>query len=304
MQIDKQQISQAPWVGIHSRAVRCAQNLKSAYGELLEVLIEVEAEEVFYQLEKTSLFRYCVDVLLLPKHTAYDFIDVVRTSKEIPALAQAVIEGRATISNARRVCSVITVENQAPWIDLVCECPQSTIQKCVAMAKPKSAVPEKLEYVSGDLLKIEFAVSEEWAELLKETKDLLSTRERRAVSTEEALFILMAENKKRDDPVKKAERALKRKSGARPIKPVHCAESSDAATSRNTSRYRPAHVEHEVDLRDQNQCAYVDQSGDRCKEKRWLHKHHIVEFSKGGAHSVENLETLCWGHHRMKHRVH
>lgn len=277
----------APWVEIHNRAIVCARNLKKAYRELLEVLIEVEENQIYFQLEKPSLYRYCVDCLLLPKHTAYDFIDVVRTSKEIPALAQAVIEGRATITNARRICSVITPHNQSEWINLVCECPQAVIQKCVAMASPKAAVEEKLTYVAESTLKLELGVSEDWATLLKETKDLMSTKERRAFSTEEALFILMTEFKTKNDPVKKAERAMKRK--------------QKTSGSKRRSRYRQAGVEHEVNLRDQNQCTYVDQNGERCQEKRWLEKHHIIEFSKGGTHEAANLETLCSAHHRMKH---
>ena len=168
--IENKMLRPDSWVETHNEAIRCARTLKRAYGELLKVLIEVERREIFYQFEKTSLYSYCVDILELPKHTAYDFIDVVRTAKTIPALAEAVIEGRTSISKARRVCSVITEKNQKEWIGLVCECSQSIVQRCVAMANPRAAVSESLNYVSSDVLEIKFAVSEGWAGLLKEPR--------------------------------------------------------------------------------------------------------------------------------------
>ena len=97
--------------------------------------------------------------------------------------------------------------------------------------------------------------------------------------------------------------------GAKEIEPandaspaVHVANNSlEKQTTKLRSRYRPKHVEHQVTLRDQNQCAYVNQTGKRCEAKRWLDKHHVHEFSEGGTHDPENLETLCFGHHKIRH---
>ena len=310
----------AEWVNFHNVAVRCARNLKSAYSDLLKALIDISEREIYFQFEVTSLHDYCVDVLDLPPQTAYDFTDVIRTSKLIPALAQAVISGRTTISKARRVCSVITVENQKGWIDLACECSQKIIKKAVAMANPRSIVPETLNYVSGDVLELRLAVSESWAELLADTKDLMSQGEQRAVSAEEALFSLMTAFKQKNDPVKKAERAKvrdeKQQSQEQESKVADTQTNDRESTEINadvarvrssgninsSARYRPRLVEYVVDLRDQNQCTYVDRYGRRCRAKRWLEKHHITAFANGGMHTANNLETLCSGHHRMKHQ--
>jgi hypothetical protein len=315
------------WSECHNRAVICVRNLRSAQSELLIALIEVEERKVYYQLEVTSLYLYCVDVLGLPMHTAYDFIDVIRTSKTIPNLAKAVIEGRTTITKARRICSVITIENQKTSIDLACECTQKIIQKAVAMAKPRAAAPESLNYISGDVLQLTFAVSEEWSILLNDVKDLMSQKFQRAVSTEEVLFKLMVECKSRNDPVMKAKRAQSRmkdgsanrriesagavaKKGTRREQSVNveekitrCEAFVNVEEKIARKRYRPLAIEHEVELRDQHQCVYTDRNGKRCASKRWLEKHHIREFAKGGEHSLENLETLCSAHHRMRHHA-
>lgn len=62
------------WVDVHNRAMACAKNLKLAYIDLLRVLIEIERDQIFYQLKTTTLHEYCVQILGLPTHTAYDII--------------------------------------------------------------------------------------------------------------------------------------------------------------------------------------------------------------------------------------
>ncbi|MBI2605974.1 MAG: HNH endonuclease [Deltaproteobacteria bacterium] len=42
----------------------------------------------------------------------------------------------------------------------------------------------------------------------------------------------------------------------------------------------------------------------RCEQKRWLQVHHIKPVSLGGGNTLENLTTLCSGHHRMRHVEH
>ena len=101
----------------------------------------------------------------------------------------------------------------------------------------------------------------------------------------------MGEYCEKNDPVEKAKRALAKQ---KPEKP----QENEAKTA---SRYRPAQVEHIVNLRDQSQCTYVDRTGVRCNSKRWLDKHHVLEFSKGGRHEPNNLETLCAAHHKIRH---
>ncbi|RYZ76702.1 MAG: HNH endonuclease [Proteobacteria bacterium] len=178
------------------------------------------------------------------------------------------------------------------------------------MANPRAAVAESMKYVSADVLELKFAVSEEWSELLNDVKDLMSQKKQRAVSTEETLFILMSEFKRKHDPVLKAERVQVKNAGRK-------AELAHADTkSTNTiahaaeptlvvapgKRYIPAASRHKIALRDSGKCSFVDRHGKRCGSGRWVQKHHVHHFADGGSHDVENLETLCWAHHVMKHR--
>jgi HNH endonuclease len=70
----------------------------------------------------------------------------------------------------------------------------------------------------------------------------------------------------------------------------------------NTQRARlNADVVHEISLRDKSQCTHVNSDGSRCRNRRWLHFHHIKEVENGGTNGIENLTTICSGHHRMLH---
>jgi 5-methylcytosine-specific restriction endonuclease McrA len=90
------------------------------------------------------------------------------------------------------------------------------------------------------------------------------------------------------DPVVKAERILTQKE-TKSLKHV----------ARHTDKI-PAHVLHQVHVRDRGQCTH-ETKGKRCETKRWIDIHHIKPRSEGGEHTLANLTTLCSAHHRMEH---
>jgi 5-methylcytosine-specific restriction endonuclease McrA len=55
-------------------------------------------------------------------------------------------------------------------------------------------------------------------------------------------------------------------------------------------------VRHQVNLRDQGKC-----DRENCEEQRWLDIHHIIPVNQGGQNTLENLRTLCRGHHKLEH---
>ena len=63
----------------------------------------------------------------------------------------------------------------------------------------------------------------------------------------------------------------------------------------------PAKIRHQVHLRDGGRCCYTDPKGRRCTSSRYLETHHIKEVSRGGENTLENLITLCSGHHTAQH---
>jgi hypothetical protein len=70
-------------------------------------------------------------------------------------------------------------------------------------------------------------------------------------------------------------------------------EEADTSPS---SRYISAPVRRAVHERDRGQCAYVDPTGRRCTETKWLEFHHLEPYGKNGDRSVNNVELRCRCH--------
>lgn len=67
------------------------------------------------------------------------------------------------------------------------------------------------------------------------------------------------------------------------------------------SRNIPAHVKREVWRRCGQACAFIDpKSGRKRGSRHALEIDHIVEWSKGGTHGVENLRLLCSAHNKFR----
>ena len=157
--------------------------------------------------------------------------------------------------------------------------------------------------------------------------DLESQRTRKASTQGEALVAALDAYLEKHDPLLKAERARDRE-----LKKVACQTSASGnpaefnvdsnalrfensvpsnapapvtghtnSPTNNKRTKLPAHIQHALDLRDGCQCTHIDEDGDRCEERRWLDSHHIIAKELGGPDTLENLTTLCSGHHRLTH---
>ena len=207
------------------------------------------------------------------------------------------------------------------------------IEKCVAGANPKELVRESAVYKTHDLLEFKLGVSEDFIEALTQVKDLLSQRDAKSVSSEEALLKIMREFIEKNDPVKKAQRAdLKREkheSKKRMSQLVPGTVKKSAAKIPIINSVAPKKRKpikrftlHAIALRDQNRCTFTsapdstpssrarsatipaaEAIGFRCDQKRWLDVHHIMPIHLGGSDEATNLTTLCKAHHKLIHRT-
>lgn len=160
---------------------------------------------------------------------------------------------------------------------------------------PQQAVQEKARYVTETRLELKLGVSEELMQKLRRAQDLISQKERRSATLEEALDAILISYLQKQDPVEKAKRfEVKTKS-----KDPNNAAASVLGT--HSRRYITAQTKHQVYLRDQGQCAHIDKENKRCESRRWLDIHHIIPISQKGTHATQNLITLCYNHHKQMH---
>lgn len=310
-------------VEIHQRALARAKTFRASEADLIESLREVEDDKTYRLFELTSVYAYATKQMKLSEDIACSLIAIMRKSRKVPELTQAIRAGAITSSKARKIVSVINESNKEAWLELASSESSRVIEKAVVAECPKLATRESLRYKTPERLELTLGVSEEWAAKLNRVKDLLSQKEQKPVSTEDALMSVMTEFMERHDPIAKAARSTSKTAAAKSLPTTRNSKDSgpNEGKNQNTSdcedspaeplsvpgrinfeRQRiPAQILHEVHLRDQHQCAHVNSIGVRCTSRRWIDIHHLKPVARGGTNEVENLMTLCREHHLQMH---
>src|SRR5688572_27470396 len=280
---------------IHQMAVDAAKGYQSSEVRLIEVLQIVNRARVYKTLGYTSLFTYAVEALGLPPERVYQLNAVAKKCDEVPALKQAIDDGVLNVSKARRITSVIEKGNPQDWIKKAATLPQRKLEKEIAKASPRSSVPTKTKPLNETDALLSLSISIEALEQLERLQEVLSQKEQRAVTLKDAIEAAARLALDKVDPLKRAKRSINRKMGK-----TKRADSPIFSSRRKSPRFIPASLKHQVTLRDRGRCT-KQVNGTRCPQTRWLDVHHVVPLSQGGKNELENLVTLCSGHHRMTH---
>jgi len=266
--------------------------------ELVAVLNKIETLKLHRTLGFASLFTYAVSALGLSEPVAYALMNVARKAREIRALHDALVAQKLSVSRASRIVAALTLANASALIEFAATHSQrETDQEVARLSDRKGEKPENLK------------IPAEVLELLKKARAVMASRKKRDIKLAEALKLVLEEFLDRHEPVRKAERALKR---AENLTTKNIKETRTRKRSVQTER--PAKVSkgrtaiaararHIVNARDQARCTFVDLTGNRCSSDRWLHTHHILPVSKGGGNEPANLTTLCSFHHDLVHQL-
>lgn len=292
---------------LHAKAVDRAAKYLVAEADLLSVIIEVDQARLHEKFGEPYLTPYCVKYLNLSSDVAAMFVRVARKSLQVPALKLAVHQG-LQLSKAKTIASVIDSGNSDEWILKAQTLTKEKLEREVASANPSAPKPEKAKPTGPDRVRIEFEVTFEEAEILKRARDLMSQKKNKNARIGETFVTALADWVERHDPVRKAERAEKRKAKAERTqnrKPnIEPAQNHESKPERHRSQDRssiPSEIIHQVNLRDQRACRQRMPDGTECGSRRWTDIHHIVHKQHGGADTLENLITLCRSHHRRLH---
>jgi hypothetical protein len=134
---------------LHERALQCAKDFVRLESELIDVLQEIEDKKAFIYFGFISLFQYAVGSLKLSESRSYELISIARKSKQVPELKEAISQGTINTSQARRIVSVITPENQSEWIRMSSSLSQRELEKKIVEVNPKQAVKDKMTYIQS-----------------------------------------------------------------------------------------------------------------------------------------------------------
>ncbi len=319
---------------LHAEGLKVVAEYVRCEARLVQILARLHQTKGYYLFRCECLKQYAIFAWNLPENAASDLVTVATKSCEFASLVTALEKRRATVSKLRKICPVITEKTEVEWLNLVAECSSRIVEKAVARARPEELAPERVTYKSESLLELRLGITEETLSKLKRLQDLLSQKEKKNVNASRALEMLVELGLEKLDPVKKAQRAIRRQEqksqtveidnqnqlpgNAQPpqhLPTISQAISKSAAASRQVKisnrfqkKARPsarrrfsAKLTYAAQLRDQGQCTHTAPSGERCSHWRWLDVHHLKPLPQGGRDELENLTKLCSAHHRMPH---
>lgn len=273
---------------LHVKVVRLAKDFLHTEGEILTVLMEMQQRRSFAELNYANIFDYCERALHLSRAQAYYFKTVAEKSVTVPELKEAIDQGELTLSEARRIVSVITPENSGEWINKAKDLSQVELERAVTEVNPRKHVNEHVRPVAKEVSELKCAIDPKTEENLAVLKDLLSQKLGKAATLSEVIGWTAEVTREKMDPERKARRSSSRK-----------VSSGKQKTGRHAIA---AVVKHQV-VREQGfQCSFVDENERRCEQKRWLQFHHVKAVANGGLNTPSNLKILCSQHHVATHR--
>lgn len=213
----------------------------------------------------------------------------------MPELKAAISEGKVHISNARRIVPVLNAQNKELWIEKAARLSQRELEREVVREKPiAQTVQERIRPIADKRSELRAGISEEIEKDIRRVQNILSQKWQKPCSLEQAIEEMTRFYIEKNDPLEKAKRAQL------------CPRPKPNVEPQTSAAQRPAipkAVVHQVNLRDQCRCTFVNSHGHRCENRQWLHYHHKRKISQGGTHQVANIFTLCEAHHRQVHGV-
>jgi hypothetical protein len=278
---------------LDEKAKRLAKEWLNTEAGILSVLMEMKSRRGFEELGYSGVFDYCERALKLSRAQSYYFKSVAQKSEEVPEIQTAIVQGELSLSQARRIVTVITPENKEEWIAKAKTLPQGELEREVSAANPSARPKERIKPVAKDLSELKgVCLTPEAEENVRVLLELLSQRKQKPATLSEVIDWATKVCRDKFDPERKAKRSLKRKS-----------VSSGKPEGKLGRHPILDSVKHQVVSKKGFQCWYVGTDGHRCEEKRWLDYHHLIEVWRGGLNTADNLELLCGRHHRVKHRL-
>jgi len=184
---------------LHEKALVLSREHRLLESQLVSLLMEIDRLQLYRLLGCASLFTYVVSMLGFSEGAAYQLITVTRKAKDIAPLKTALEEQRLTVAKASRIASILSAENASELIEFASRHSSRETDLEVARRAGRDGNERRSS------LKIPVRVLDK----LKRVQALMGQVEFEAMLESLADYYI-----EREDPVKKAERALAKRAAA------------------------------------------------------------------------------------------
>ncbi len=254
---------------------------------LLHHLAEIDRRNLHAEMGYASLFRYVVQALKYSESAAQRRISAMQLLRDLPRIEPKIASGALCLSTLARAQSFLRAEgikSRSEKLSVLESLEGLSAREVDRELLGKSAHPEKL------VIEKVRPVSEGWSEvtLLLENTVIAQIEEWREQSPASEVRVRMGEvvgALVREAVERRRARKRTRKRTSLP---------TSATKMATRSRYIPHSVRDAVRARDGNRCTYIHrESGKMCNSSKGLQFDHIIPYSNGGDHSLENLRLRC-----------
>lgn len=216
-----------------------------------------------------------------------------------PRVRAMVESGEMAITSVAALHGKITDANQARLLEAVANKSKREVERVAARITPGG------DWIEGEAeVELKIVVKESDMAKIQRAREVLSHGGKVPV-TVEVLMKAIEDLLERRDPVRKAGRAVARdeKSESRwGVRGQRGEDGKDRVAVRPGAARSsiPARVRHQVILRDQARCTWVNPDGTRCPERMMIELDHIIPWRNGGQHTVSNLTCRCRHHNAYR----
>src|SRR5438874_11229615 len=166
--------------------------------DLLAHLGEIDDRKLYLDCAHPSMFAFCLDELGFSECAAYNRITVARIGRRLPAVIEAVRSGRVHLAGLRLLAPHLTQENHEQLLAKAAGRTKDEIAELVAAIAPRpppppmirrlpepqslalvpkaAALPHPIVPVAEASYKVQFSISREFRDEIREAQDLLRHR--------------------------------------------------------------------------------------------------------------------------------
>jgi hypothetical protein len=273
---------------LHQSTVYTADNERAATLLLLKHLSEIERRHLYSKLNCSSLHDYCVKQLKMSDPQAARRVGASRLLNELPVIEEKLLDGSMSLTSVSQAATFFNNEARSgnkfgsnEKLEVLTELESKSTRDVGQILISKSTNPdihlmETLKPKTEALTELKIYLDADTVKELERLKEIWSHAMPNA-SYADLIKRMATECIQKFDPVKKAERSVLRK------------PKGDSQSA----------VRHQVRLRDQDRCTFVDpRTGECCDSKRFVEEDHIIPKAMGGRYTVENLRLRCRGHNQ------
>jgi hypothetical protein len=293
--------------------------------ELLACIAEIDARKLYSAAAYESMFAYCVRELRFSEDVALKRIRVARIARRIPAIFEAVADGRMNLSAILLLRPNLTKKTAHELLAAAANKTNAEIRMLLAERFPKPDLPTAITPIStvtSSVLPVEQVAvrpvdsgPDDDEPIDPGTVESPDPRARVEPLAPQRFALRMTIGQHTLDKLRHAQELLSHQIPSGDISEVldraldalilklektkfgatEKPRSGQPRTSTN-GRYIPAHVKRAVRNRDEGQCTYVSDTGKRCTSRKFLEFDHVLELARGGQSTVEGLRLRCRAH--------